>query len=269
MKHGHRVGDRKVLHSTQFVSLMLAQHDIYGGGAGKIDSRNWMYATRNPKRDTFNVKPALAAVVVVPVIKTEGAHGTVFSTVLVKQFRPAIGTMELSFPAGLVPPVTAATDQARVELMEETGLTIDKFVWCSSEHCTSAGLTDEMSKMYIVDASGTPTTTYQEVGEDIDLVILPIHTPFINPGPTLLEQIQRVANPTGTVVSSCAELGCALLDQHVAAVSAKATLERAKAVLLRDERVLERIGYAADDTFDMESTLARIDQTITLCKGLW
>lgn len=101
--------------------------------------------------------------------------------VLVDEFRPAIGTREISFPAGLIDPEDytgchnvrdAVYKAAKREFKEETGMDLVGMESMSPLNLySSAGITNESSTYVLGYAHGTPTSQLQDQGEDIRIIM--------------------------------------------------------------------------------------------------
>ena len=94
--------------------------------------------------------------------------------VLIRQFRIPIGSYLYEFPAGLVEKGEDYRECAVREMHEETGLTltpIEADPMYEAARFTTAGLTDESCHMVYGYATGEPSKTYLEEGEDIQIVL--------------------------------------------------------------------------------------------------
>ncbi len=130
----------------------------------KDKTLRWNFASRkvNPIIDQ-----STDVVVIVPVV--EATNGE--SVVLVKEYRASIGKEAYDFPAGLIEPDQTCEEAIRRELKEETGLELKKVISMTPPLYSSPGLTDESAIIAFVEAEGQISTSYQEEGEDIEVVI--------------------------------------------------------------------------------------------------
>ncbi len=81
-----------------------------------------------------------SAALVIATMKRSG------KVVLVRQFRPPLGTYSLEFPAGLIDPGEGIEETAVRELLEETGYSC-RILWHTGECSTSPGLCSERVAM--------------------------------------------------------------------------------------------------------------------------
>jgi len=129
--------------------------------------RRWELATRQPQPKCVNHafhRPD--AVVIVPFHRARGR------LVVTREFRVPLADFELGFPAGLVDAGEAIEDTARRELLEETGLTLTRFLEIGPPVYSSAGMTDETVSMVYVECSGEPSTAGNEGSELIEVLFL-------------------------------------------------------------------------------------------------
>lgn len=110
------------------------------------NERKWDMVQRTTKKvDSSD------AVVIIPLLKSERSGTKTVETILVRQYRPPMGTYTLEFPAGLIDDGETSEQAALRELKEETGYTGE--IDTSYERnmmCMSPGLTDETIEMVIV-----------------------------------------------------------------------------------------------------------------------
>ena len=99
--------------------------------------------------------------------------------VLVRQYRYSIGDYIYELPAGLVDPGEDYRITATREMMEETGLTFNRYgkareaAECYSEpFFTTIGMTDESCRTVFGEAFGEPSNAYLEESEDIEVVFV-------------------------------------------------------------------------------------------------
>ena len=94
--------------------------------------------------------------------------------VLIKQFRYPLNDYVYEFPAGLVEPGEDMCEAGVREIYEETGLTfVPKRVSeaYSRPYFTTVGVTDEACGTVFGYCSGTPSNSYQEESEDIEIIL--------------------------------------------------------------------------------------------------
>lgn len=146
--------------------------------------RRWTFASRRASPGDARSAPDAAVVIAV-------VHGPIPRVVLTREYRVPLGAFEISTPSGLVDPGESATDAARREFREETGMSLDRIVQCSPPLASSAGLTDETVALVYGAASGEPSRDGQTEHESIEVILAD------------LEQVRRlVAAPGADVISS-------------------------------------------------------------------
>ena len=93
--------------------------------------------------------------------------------VLIRQFRYPINGYVYEFPAGLVDPGEEPRQAAVREMYEETGLTFTprEAGDYSRPFFTTCGMTDERCSMIFGTCSGTPDSSHEEPGEDIQVIL--------------------------------------------------------------------------------------------------
>lgn len=123
---------------------------------------DWVYAARS---DRQGLTPEGDAVIVVPFV---GA-GEYQRILLIKEFRVPIQTYEYHFPAGLLNPGHDVVEEARRELLEETGYNIDRVAHVTPPLVSSAGLSNESGRMVFCSAFAQQEPN-PEVTEDIEVL---------------------------------------------------------------------------------------------------
>jgi len=103
------------------------------------------------------------AVVIVPF------HTVRNKMVIIREFRVPLDDYEYGFPAGLVDNGESVEQAARRELMEETGLTVSRFIKVSPPIYSSAGMTDESVAMVYVECEGEPSNSANTDSELIEI----------------------------------------------------------------------------------------------------
>jgi len=128
------------------------------------DEKSWQIASRQkePKCLTGSYhRPD--AVVIVPF------HTVRNKMVIIREFRVPLDDYEYGFPAGLVDNGESVEQAARRELMEETGLTVSRFIKVSPPIYSSAGMTDESVAMVYVECEGEPSNSANTDSELIEI----------------------------------------------------------------------------------------------------
>ncbi len=105
------------------------------------------YTTASGKSCTWESAERMVSHSAALVIATMKQSGRV---VLVRQFRPPLGTYSLEFPAGLIDPGEGIEETAVRELREETGYSC-RILWHTGECSTSPGMCSEMVAMVYVE----------------------------------------------------------------------------------------------------------------------
>lgn len=130
--------------------------------------RSWVFASRKSKPACMTLENEPDCVCVFPIIQTTQGR----RIVVISQFRPALGRAEIDFPAGKIDPGETPLQAAKRELKEETGLGLKNVLFKTPPLFPSAGLTDESCIIFFVEASGIPSTSWQEEDENIDIMEL-------------------------------------------------------------------------------------------------
>jgi len=148
------ITNRETLYSGKFLEMELLQY-IDGKGV----ERKWEAVKR--------VNSNGVVVMIVTVAETQ-------ELVLVRQFRPPLGTFNIEFPAGLIDDGESPQEAAIRELKEETGY----IGWARSgifECVNSSGMSGE--KVFILQMrtfSHTKESPKNEESEDIEVILVPI-----------------------------------------------------------------------------------------------
>ena len=142
--------DTKLLHETKFLSLW---DRVY-----KTDrERNCFFVSRNPQRSGPNA--------VIIVAFKEG------KLILLNEFRIALNSREICFPAGMIEENESIEAAAIREFHEETGM---KLSVCSVSPrlSTSAGITNETACVAYGLAEGEPSKDFLDGAEDIETMVV-------------------------------------------------------------------------------------------------
>ena len=131
------------------------------------EEKSWQIVTRQkePKCVSDDYRQP-DAVVIVPF------HAVENKLVILREYRVPLNDYEYGFPAGLVDQGESVEQATRRELMEETGLTVRRFINISPPIYSSAGMTDESVSMVYVDCEGTPSTRENTASELIEILLV-------------------------------------------------------------------------------------------------
>lgn len=140
----------------RWLNLFTIDYESENGTRGQ-----WSMASR--KEMPLVGKLTADAVVIVATV----SHPDGLKILLTSEYRYPIGDLEYGFPAGLIDKNETATDAARRELKEETGLDIVRVLHTSPPLISSAGMSDESVAFVFVEASGTLSIDGQESAEQI------------------------------------------------------------------------------------------------------
>lgn len=131
------------------------------------DEKTWQMASRQnePKCLTGSYQRP-DAVVIVPY------HTVTKKMVIIREYRVPLDDYEYGFPAGLVDNGESVEQAARRELMEETGLTVSRFIKISPPVYSSAGMADESVAMVYVECEGEPSNSANTDSELIETLFI-------------------------------------------------------------------------------------------------
>jgi len=152
---------RKMIKVTQLTNekWMNLFHVVYRNSKDKVCG--WIFASR--KKDPLKDDKIDAVVIVATVDTSEGRK-----VVVTREYRAPINDYEYGFPAGLIDGDESLYTAACRELREETGLEVIKTLGMSNRIVSSAGLSDETTRMLFVEAKGEISNEHQEDTEEIE-----------------------------------------------------------------------------------------------------
>lgn len=131
------------------------------------NEKSWQMASRqNEPKCIIGGYQRPDAVVIVPF------HAVRHKLVIIREFRVPLDGYEYGFPAGLVDNGESVEQAARRELMEETGLTVSRFIKVSPPIYSSAGMTDESVAMVYVECDGEPSNSANTDSELIEILFI-------------------------------------------------------------------------------------------------
>ena len=128
--------------STRWLKLQTLSYTDHDG---KV--REWDVVARTTKQSPDKAD----SVVIIPLLQRAGSNAV--ETVLVEQYRPPVGRMVVSFPAGLICEGESPEDAALRELREETGFVGEKCKYIpkvSPEVCMTPGMSDASAHCVLV-----------------------------------------------------------------------------------------------------------------------
>lgn len=147
--------------STKWLELQTLSYTDQDG-----ESRQWDVVSRTTKQSSDKAD----AVIIIPILRK--SDSTTIETLLVEQYRPPVGRMVVSFPAGLIDEGESPQDAALRELREETGFVGDETKvqpLISPQVCTSPGISDGSAHCVLVEVNldnplncGIPKTDLDE-----------------------------------------------------------------------------------------------------------
>jgi ADP-ribose pyrophosphatase len=131
------------------------------------EEKSWQIVTRKkePKCISGDYRQP-DAVVIVPY------HAVENKMIILREYRVPLNGYEYGFPAGLVDSGESVEQATRRELMEETGLTVRRFIKISPPIYSSAGMTDESVAMVYVECEGRASTRKNTASELIEILLV-------------------------------------------------------------------------------------------------
>lgn len=157
-----KIKSSKKLTAEKWLNLFKVRYVARTG-----NEKSWQIASRQnePKCLTGSYhRPD--AVVIVPL------HTVKNKMVIIREYRVPLDDYEYGFPAGLVDNGESVEQAARRELMEETGLTVSRFIKISPPIYSSAGMTDESVAMVYVECEGDPSNSANTESELIEILFI-------------------------------------------------------------------------------------------------
>ena len=131
------------------------------------EEKSWQIVTRQKQPKCVSGRYQQPdAVVIVPF------HTVEKKMVILREYRVPLDDYEYGFPAGLVDRGESVEQATRRELMEETGLTVSRFIQISPPIYSSAGMTDESVSMVYVECKGVPSTDANSDSELIEILLV-------------------------------------------------------------------------------------------------
>lgn len=127
--------------STRWLKLQTLSYTDQDG-----KQREWDIVSRTTKQSPDKAD----AVVIIPLLRK--ANSDVVETLLVEQYRPPVGRIAVSFPAGLIDEGESPQDAALRELAEETGYVGEKCT-VSPEVCMAPGISDSSAHCVLVEVN--------------------------------------------------------------------------------------------------------------------
>jgi len=153
--------DKKTVWEGRFIRMLLLE---YSDDKGNV--RRWEAVER------VNCNGIVA---VIPITK-EG------EVLMIRQFRPALNSYVIEFPAGLNDKGETLVDAARRELIEETGYTSETFELLA-EGPVSSGLSNEVLSVYLAREATQASLSLRESHpieetEDIEVIRTPLMSAY-------------------------------------------------------------------------------------------
>lgn len=157
-----KIEDVRKVTDRDYLNLFSIQYRDTGN-----KQKQWVFASRSDLENPLEKEGDIPdAVVVVPF------HTGDNKLVIIREFRVVLGGYQYGFPAGLVDPGETIQEAGRRELLEETGLTLNRVLRQSPAVYSSSGMTDERVSLLFGECSGTPSTDNTEASEDIQVIQL-------------------------------------------------------------------------------------------------
>jgi ADP-ribose pyrophosphatase len=150
------------LSDTPWLNLFQITYRLEGR-----DPRRWTLATRRklPRCASGRFETPDAVIIA-------AFHRRRRKLVVIRECRVPLAGIEYGFPAGLVDAGESIEEAAHRELMEETGLSVIRFLKTSPPLYSSAGMTDESVCLVYVECDGEPSAKSQEDSEQINVMFV-------------------------------------------------------------------------------------------------
>lgn len=133
----------------------------------KKNHKQWIFSSRSQLPNPLDKDPSVPdAVVIVPY------HVIEKKLVIIKEFRVCLNGYQYGFPAGLLDKNETIEQAGRRELWEETGLNMTKILKISPPVYSSSGMTDESVSLLFTQCEGTPTNSFAEPSEEIEVMMV-------------------------------------------------------------------------------------------------
>jgi ADP-ribose pyrophosphatase len=132
------------------------------------------YTDRSGRMRTWEAVERVNCMGIVTIVPVTG-EGDIL---LVRQYRPVLGSFVVEFPAGLNDRNESHQDAARRELVEETGYTAEEFIFLA-EGPISSGLSTEVLTVFLAkNVTPAPDLLKQQYppdeSEDIEIIKMPL-----------------------------------------------------------------------------------------------
>jgi len=157
-----KITDCKKLTDARWINLFDVSY------MDKTDQeRNWQVVSRNPRPKCVSGKFDIPdAVLMIPF------HTSEQKLVVLREYRVSLAGFQYEFPAGLMDAGETIQEAARRELMEETGLSLNRINRISPPLYNTAGLTDESVALVYCECDGVSSNDKNQGAETIEVCLL-------------------------------------------------------------------------------------------------